>query len=316
MGIRSITITMVLGMALAACAPVAGIEDTTERTSAELTREDELAVRSRVPALSADPLLERWIQIAVHTAAVRTVALRRMGEAELAAHAALVSDFPRVREQYTPESFHAAFGLDPAIIDAQGAIYARLDQRYGLAALSRAARHDLFARAIARYSRERHAVEGMIEYELHRIEDDGSPEPSDACIEDCQLRYTVAAVAALQAYIASLAAATIAGPAWPILVASATAAYFYALAEAQQANEDCIAFCEGTPAEDFCEDDADCAPDGFCWTGVLGVGINECRPLKDEGQTCSRHGQCESGCCRLHLPTNPVSRVCRPSDRC
>ncbi len=65
-----------------------------------------------------------------------------------------------------------------------------------------------------------------------------------------------------------------------------------------------------------CSSDADCGNAEFCWTGVLGIGKNECRPKKALSDTCSRGGQCTSNCCKLDLSTNPVSPVCRPTDKC
>ncbi|UJR86243.1 dickkopf-related protein [Sandaracinus amylolyticus] len=309
---RSIPIVMWIAM-LAGCAAEA---PQVEQRELALTREELAEVSWRVDGLVRDPAFEAWLGIAVRIAAIRAVELSRATDAAQEAHAELVSDFPRIQEQYSPGAFYTALALDPALIDRQGALYAALDQRYALSPLSRDLRREVLDRAVTRFSRERRAIDGWIEYELDQIDPEGTEDVSDACILDCQRRFATAAALALQAYIASLAAATIAGPAWPVLVIAATAAYSYALYEANEANEDCIAECEGIPPTDYCEEDSDCADDEYCWTGVLGVGMNECRPKKDEGRTCSRHGQCESGCCRLHVPTNPVSRVCRPSDRC
>lgn len=73
----------------------------------------------------------------------------------------------------------------------------------------------------------------------------------------------------------------------------------------------------GLGGECVCKSDADCGDGMWCDTGVVaGIGKNSCKALKSEGQTCSRGGQCESNCCKLHLLTNPVSPVCRPTDKC
>lgn len=65
-----------------------------------------------------------------------------------------------------------------------------------------------------------------------------------------------------------------------------------------------------------CTSDGDCDSDEYCWTGVVGIGTNECRPKKSNGQTCSRGGQCSSGCCKYKFFVNPVSSTCRPSSDC
>jgi hypothetical protein len=142
------------------------------------------------------------------------------------------------------------------------------------------------------------------------------PPPNDdgfeECLELCALQFAAAAGSALVTYIAALAACTATGPAWAVCVALATTSYAIAIASADGALKNCQTKCGLQP----CHDDADCASSEFCWTGVLGIGDNECRDKKEEGQTCSRHGQCESGCCKLHVWTNPFSKTCRPADKC
>jgi microsomal dipeptidase-like Zn-dependent dipeptidase len=63
--------------------------------------------------------------------------------------------------------------------------------------------------------------------------------------------------------------------------------------------------------ECVCEDDGDCN-NGYCDTGTLGVGKNQCKSFKDLGDGCTRGGQCRSGCCKPYW-----GKVqCRPADKC
>ena len=71
----------------------------------------------------------------------------------------------------------------------------------------------------------------------------------------------------------------------------------------------------GTAGHCVCRQDSDCDNDEFCWTGVAGIGTNDCRSLKSQGSACSRHGQCQSDCCRLHI-SKPWTKQCRPANRC
>ncbi len=132
------------------------------------------------------------------------------------------------------------------------------------------------------------------------------------CIDLCALQFGAAAGSAIITYVTALAACTAVGPGWPFCAAAASAAYAMAIATADGALKNCQEECGLQP----CHDDDDCAPSEYCWTGVLGAGENECRDKKEQSQTCSRHGQCESNCCKLYVPAHPFSKTCRPADKC
>ena len=48
--------------------------------------------------------------------------------------------------------------------------------------------------------------------------------------------------------------------------------------------------------EGYCNSDTDCGDSAFCYRGVGGWGVNKCKPIKSEGQTCVKHDRCASGC--------------------
>ena len=77
----------------------------------------------------------------------------------------------------------------------------------------------------------------------------------------------------------------------------------------------CIEACEeeyGTPP---CQSDDDCDRNEYCFKGVGLLTANECRPHRFLDAACSRHGQCRSDCCKLHI-SQPFTKICRPADRC
>ncbi|MEM6996165.1 MAG: hypothetical protein AAF721_37000 [Myxococcota bacterium] len=137
------------------------------------------------------------------------------------------------------------------------------------------------------------------------------------CEAVCYAAYLYALTIALAAFLALMAVAVLLFP-WGIILAYFAIAWFTeAIAEAQALLELCLAECEGVAdGLVLCGGTMVCGPDEYCWTGVLGIGADECRPKKDPGDTCANAAQCHSGCCKLHLPTHPVSKVCRPANRC
>ena len=75
--------------------------------------------------------------------------------------------------------------------------------------------------------------------------------------------------------------------------------------------------CDGWPFDNpdkECNDDGDCSNNQYCWKGPLGVGKNECRAKKSNGDPCSRGGKCMSGCCKFNLWD--LGSTCRPANQC
>jgi hypothetical protein len=58
---------------------------------------------------------------------------------------------------------------------------------------------------------------------------------------------------------------------------------------------------EFPPKDKECTDNGDCLDSEYCWKGPLGIGENECRDLKENGQNCGNDDACESGCCNFNL---------------
>ena len=292
--------------------------DTYEPAPTELGETADLEYRATpaetIAAVAEDPELLQLVDLGVEQMRDHLLAQAQMTDGDIQAQLATINH-PAYFELVAPEEFYEGVGVTSSVVDQQRALVQSISDRHGLLELTASQRAQVFAQALESEG-NRSYIEGKIEYELHDIEGDVDTEIDD-CEAACVVAYTAAATAAIIAYVSALAAAVALGPGGPIAAAIATASYVSALATAQAANDQCFAECNGEIiSNEECDSDSDCANDEFCWKGVAGIGANECRPLKDEGKTCSRHGQCESGCCKLHVWTNPFSKTCRPSNKC
>lgn len=149
---------------------------------------------------------------------------------------------------------------------------------------------------------------------------DGGSTGGDDCEDPCFTTHVTALAAASATFLAALAGATgtsaVGGP-FAVLAAIiiVTTTYAIAVAKINRAQKECREECLGLDLSDECILDSDCNEDEFCYRGPLGFGKNECREDKGESQLCSRHDQCNTDCCKLHI-TMPFSKQCRPADRC
>lgn len=287
----------------------------TELADAGDDSDDFRSVEQVAAAISQDALFQQMLAKSVELTVQRTVAQMQTTDEDLDAFARTISNPNYPTEEIDLDEFAEATGIDRALIDQQMALAQQLIGKYQLGGYSSTQIETVFSLAAASEASQSY-IKGAIEYELEQLDEPIDTEV-DQCEALCAAQYAVAVAIGLQAYLAALAAATVAGPVGPILAAAATATYFYALAKAQGELDDCNAICNGEiPTDEECLQDSDCAANQYCWTGVLGIGENECRPEKTQGSTCSRHGQCISGCCKLHVWTNPFSKTCRPADAC
>ena len=283
---------------------------------AEGSDEDFRSLDQVAMAISQDPRFVQLMESAVVVAGQHLDGQNQMPPEFLEAHIVTINSPAFVEEMPLPEYLNFA-GVDQALVDQQTAIAESLVIDYGLADLAPDVIRDVFEIAASTPEIDT-LLEGAIEYELNPI--DEPPPEEDECHDICHAQFVVAAAVAMHAYIAALAAAaaaSVTGPAALIAVLIASASYAYAIYQANEALKNCRAACDGeTSSTEECVRDSDCASDEFCWTGVLGWGQNECRPVKPLGDVCSRDGQCDSGCCKYHFFTNPVSMVCRPASKC
>jgi Dickkopf-like protein len=86
------------------------------------------------------------------------------------------------------------------------------------------------------------------------------------------------------------------------------------IADLQEQLVDCQARCNGLGENWECQADTDCDPDEFC-KNPIGNPVNNCTTKRPEGWACSRHGKCQSGCCKYHI-SNPLQMICRPANKC
>ncbi len=63
--------------------------------------------------------------------------------------------------------------------------------------------------------------------------------------------------------------------------------------------------------ENGCTTHNDCDDDEYCWKGPL-FSENECRSLKENGESCGHDYACETGCCNFYL----FKWTCAPANKC
>lgn len=139
------------------------------------------------------------------------------------------------------------------------------------------------------------------------------------CELACTNAYILAMVIPLALFILEMVLAAVFFPFGILIAMFAIAQLNWALTVAGAALNQCLAACDGVPADngggELCGGDI-CQQDEYCWKGVLGIGKDECRSKKKQGNVCSNHGQCQTDCCKLHTWSNPVSKTCRPANAC
>lgn len=226
---------------------------------------------------------------------------------------AVTINHPSFAETTDPPTLVADLGGNPALLASVRSLSTQLLIRYNLNDAAPERVQAVFTAALQQDDARSH-LDGAIENELHDVEGDVDTSV-DECEALCITEYSVLATIAVTAYIAQLVAAVAAGPVGPVIAVIAIADFNFAMATAQGQLNVCMDECNGIFSNE-CGWDPDCGVDEYCWRGPLGFGKNECRPIKDEGKVCSRDSQCESDCCKYHFWSNPVSQVCRPSDRC
>lgn len=222
---------------------------------------------------------------------------------------AITTTEPYFPEVMGPGPLLEHLGGDPAHLQQLRLLVNELQENHGLTKASPEDIRYVFELAFDTEQAEElaeDAVEGELVLSLY-----------DPCEQVCHNAYTAIAIIAIAAFAIAMAVAVVTFPFGLILAAIAISLLNRTLAQAQAERDICIAACDGVVLDiDICGEADICSDDEYCWKGPFGIGADECRPKKNEGQTCSNHGQCDSGCCKLHVWTNPVSKTCRPTNKC
>ena len=287
-------------------------EDSSANASAD--DEDFRSLAQAAQSLSADPVFHSLLASTVAMTAQYAASQLELTDHDLNAYMVTVghADYSELIDL---DQFLEASAVERALVDEQMELVTQLIASHELQGLSATQLEQLFAAATVTAD-SRAYLEGAIENEIHVLTG-----TIDTTIDDCEALciaiYATTAALELSGYISILAGATLAGPVWPFIVGLASVGYGVALASAEGAKDECFGECAGeVPSEEECLQDSDCASNEFCWAGVIGIGANECRPEKSQGETCARHGQCSSDCCKLHVWTNALSKTCRPANKC
>lgn len=248
--------------------------------------------------ISVDRRFHRMLEKSVMLTEQRIVAQAETSPTDLNAFVWMMQNYPPSLEIDLDELATYA-GMDPTLIHDIVALSQMLIVSYDLGDYEPYQLRSLFEMAASTPANQQYienAIQAMFEV------------PGWLCEAGCTAAFVAATTAATTAYVAALAGA-------PILTAVlATTTYIHAMAAAEGVRSRCMDDCHGSTNE--CEIDADCSSTEFCFKGTLGFGTNKCKPKKGQGSLCSRHRKCISGCCKLHLLTNPFSKTCRPASAC
>lgn len=261
-----------------------------------------------VDGIVADEAFVELVEVAAELVGDLHQAQQKLSDEDLDAIAITTTE-PYFAEVMGPGALLKHLGGDPKDLQQMGALLDELRANHGLKNASADDIGYLFELAFETDEANEiaeDAVEGQIVLALF-----------DPCEQLCHNVYTATATIAIAVFIIAMAVAVVTFPFGILLAQAAVALLNRTLAQAQAQRDVCIAACSGVVLDiDLCGGDDICDDDEYCWKGVLGIGADECRPKKNQGNTCANHGQCQSGCCKLHVWTNPVSKTCRPANAC
>ncbi len=155
-----------------------------------------------------------------------------------------------------------------------------------------------------------------IEYNLRPLEDDPNSDPEDTCNAECEACmhecYEIARKEinrlGLDKFVDLIMEPSIKSfISWFLLPVN--------IHEIQEDAVDCSKACKDWGPGYDCQSDADCEEGKYCHKS-LGNPVNRCYSKKHDGWMCTGDRKCESGCCKFHFPSSPVTLVCRPADKC
>ena len=259
----------------------------------------------------ADEAFEELVGVAVEIMVDMRQAQQKLSDEQVDAIAITTTE-PSFGEMMGPGTLLGHLGSDPELLDQMELLLTELRDNHGLKGASPADVRYVF-QTVFESDGGTYVVEEAVKDEF---EDDDAYE---ACKQVCLNAQFAAVVLALSFFVVEMAFGVFLFP-WEIpIILWAMAQLSYALTKSEAEFERCLAACEGGDIDldiKTCGDDEVCTDSEYCWKGVLGIGKDECRPKKAQGKVCSDDDHCQSGCCKLHAWTNPVSKTCRPASAC
>ncbi len=260
----------------------------------------------------ADEAFEELVGVAVEIMVDMRQAQQKLSDEQVDAIAITTTE-PSFGEMMGPGALLGHLGSDPELLDQMELLLTEIRDDHGLKGASPDDVRYVF-QTVFESDGGTYVVEEAVKDELE--------DPAGGFCEDaCRDAHIYAVILAVTVFILEVAVGVLAGllflPLGVLVIMWAAAQLNYALALARAALERCLAACEGIDFDGkTCGDDEVCTDSEYCWKGVLGIGKEECRPKKAQGKVCSNDDHCQSGCCKLHAWTNPVSKTCRPASAC
>ena len=259
-------------------------------------------------AIVADSRFDQLINVAVDVMGDLHAAQQELSDEEVHAITVTTTD-PAFAETMDPHALLGHLGGNPEDIDRTRLLIDQLRADHGLMNASPDDAKYVFELALA--------SEGGQAMLIAAVQAGAQGEDWGPCEEVCYAAYLYMLTIIVAFFIAMMVVAAATVP-WGIIIALFAVAWFNDwMAHLTATLNACLAECEGISVDlDLCGGEAICADDEYCWTGVAGIGADECRPKKPQGNVCANHEQCTSGCCKYHFMSHPVSKVCRPANKC
>lgn len=250
--------------------------------------------------IAQDPSLNEVVAEAVPAMRAHALRFQQMTGAERQAHIELLENLGRVQEEVGGlDELRASYYFDVEMEEIHRQRLALLVPRFGLEDMSLQDVRALMTEAVLRSPSFAVATADATVW---------LSSCKQSCVDTAWEEQYKLTAAWLAAGVACL-------PLGPLCELAATAVYLWESARVEDAKQACFDICDGNDS-DYCENDDWCEAYEFCDRGTLTIGANKCKHEREEGDNCTRHGQCLSECCKYKPFENLLSATCQVREEC
>lgn len=256
------------------------------------------------------------VEVSVTLAGELQAAQRKLSDEEVDAIARTVAE-PSFAEVMSGEALVEELGSRPEHLKDIRNLVGEIREAQGLIDVSAADIRHVFERVVETEEAQDLIERSMEEDLAERLLAEGLEPDTAACEAACYNALFVESMLPIGLFLVEMAVAAFFFPYGLLIVPWAIGQLNRGMAQVRAHLEECLDDCDGDSGDGtVCVNFQLCKPDEYCWRGILGIGGGECRPQKGQGEVCSGHEACESSCCKRHVWSHPVSKVCRPTNAC